>query len=574
MIAADDNIIPVLAYSTESSFDYSKIAPAARDWVDGYKNEIAASITTKYPAQAGTAEQWAALMSTPSAKRAAKTTIVGALMSSKWDQAPYYNANCPAGTPTGCVATSIAQVMRYWTWPTIGSGYHTYKPASYSSRNADFGDTAYNWTSMPLTSSTTHVAKLMADVGVAVDMNYGTTSSGAYTLINESPIINCSEYALKTYFHYKRSIHGVLRYSDYTGVSTTPAGTWGLMLKTDIDASRPILYSGHGPAGGHAWVCDGYDASNKFHFNWGWSGSGPDGYYTVDNLNPPSLGIGGGGGAFNVQQAVIMGIEPDSFSAVKDNLKLLAHVDHKVDMPATYPVPAFSVNTKVINTNATAYNGDFTLQVYDTVLKYFMTFNTVTGKSIAPGDNLALTFTSTSTLYQLVPGYYKLRVLYRPTGGSTWSLVGDNGTFINENALAVNNSQAIRLSTAITLSTGTSVKIGAPLTVNARIYNASSASTFNGDVKAIFTNVATGTQTQIGATASDFIATYSSGITYAFTTPSVSVPAGIYAVAIQHKAVTASAFTYSGSDYYQNPVLVTVGYGGGYQYSVTFCGKH
>lgn len=568
MIAADDNIIPVLAYSTESSFDYSKISPAAKDWVDGYKNEIAASITTKYPAREGTAEQWEALKNAPVMNKAAKKTAVAKLVNSTWDQAPGYNNNCPvpgggtSATPSGCVATATAQVMRYWSWPTIGAGYHFYTPPyPYPKRTADFGNTEYNWAAMPLGYSNANIAKLMSDIGVAVNMNYKPGESGAYTLITESPVTNCSEYALKTYFHYKRSIHGVHRYSDGSGVSTISANAWAIILKTDIDSARPILYSGHGSAGGHAWVCDGYDASNKFHFNWGWSGSGPDGFYSVDNLNPPSLGIGGGGGAFNTQQAVIMGIQPDSFDAVTDNIKLAAHLDHTVDMPATYPVPAFSVVTAVTNSNATAYSGDFCLQVFDADLKYQFTMQTLTGKSVAAGATLPLTFSSSTMMYQLVPGYYKLRVLYRPTGSSTWSYVGDNGTFINENAINVSNTQDMELATTIGLTpSSTSLKIGAPLSVVASIANEGTTS-FNGSYRAVLTSVVTGTQTPIGAAVSEAIPYLGTGGPYTFALTSVSVTPGTYVLAIQHKASSASAYSYTGDLYHPNPIIVTFGYG-------------
>jgi len=563
MISADDNIIPVLAYSTESSFDYEKMAPAAKDWVDGYKNEIAASITTKYPAQEGTAEQWSALMSATPKRSAAKTTVVAPLVKSTWDQAPGYNNYCPSGTPTGCVATSIAQVMRYWSWPTVGSGYHTYKPASYATRSADFGNKAYNWSGMPLTSNNIYVAQLMSDVGISVNMNYGTSSSGAYTTLVESPIINCSEYALRTYFHYKSTIHSALRYdiNGGTGLSNIPAATWNTTLKVDLDAARPILYSGHGSSGGHAWVCDGYDATNKFHFNWGWSGSGPDGYYTVDNLNPPVLGVGGGGGNFNTAQSVIMGIQPDSFSAVTDNIKLLAHVDHQVDIPATYPVSAFSVTTKVLNSNGTAYSGDFRLDVFDANLKFLTTMQTLTGKAIASGDSLSLTFASTSAMYQLVPGLYKLRVLYRPTSASAWSLVGDNGTFINENIIAVNNNQDMELATDMSLTpAGTGFKIGAPFSVAASIKNEQTGN-FNGNYRAVLTNVVTGTQTVVGAPVSDIIYYASTGGPYNFSLSSVSVTPGTYVLATQHKLLAASTYTYTGDSYHPNPVIVTFGYG-------------
>jgi len=139
----------------------------------------------------------------------------------------------------------------------------------------------YNWNSMPLsvTGPNTAVATLMYQCGVSVDMNYGVSSTGgssAYVISSQSPVQNCAEYALKTYF--------VIRVFKALPVLPISNKTdWINLLKTELDAGRPVLYAGFGSGGGHCFDCDGYDANDYFHFNWGWSGQF-DGYFDVDAL--------------------------------------------------------------------------------------------------------------------------------------------------------------------------------------------------------------------------------------------------------------------------------------------------
>ena len=63
---------------------------------------------------------------------------------------------------------------------------------------------------------------------------------------------------------------------------------WERVLVAEIDADRPVLYSGQDVSAGHAFVCDGYEqrgSSTCFHINWGWGGLA-NGYFASDALNP------------------------------------------------------------------------------------------------------------------------------------------------------------------------------------------------------------------------------------------------------------------------------------------------
>jgi hypothetical protein len=146
------------------------------------------------------------------------------------------------------------------------------------------------------------IATLMYHCGVAVNMGYGATGSGAQMTGNGYP---SAELAYKNYFRYNSS--KVKSYSQ-SSFSTTQ---WINMIEAELNLRRPIQYDGFDPSNeGHAWVCDGYNTSDYLHMNWGWGGT-DNGYFQVGTLNPSSLGTGGGtGGGFNAGNDIIIGIEP------------------------------------------------------------------------------------------------------------------------------------------------------------------------------------------------------------------------------------------------------------------------
>ncbi len=289
IIAGDDAVEPVLGYGTDQPFVAEHMPAQVSAILEGYTEQINFVLASKMAATPTIERKWANLVENKAEGAAAKTTAVSPLLTTIWNQSPYYNANCPydaagGGTSvTGCVATAMAQVMKFWNWPTTGTGIHSYSSSCCGSLSANFGSTTYNWAAMPnnVTSANPSVAKLMSHCGISVDMMYSASSSGAYVISALSPITHCTEYALKTYFNYKPTLHGEER-ADYS------ESTWIGMLKAELDAGRPIIMAGAGSGGGHCFVADGYDASNLFHMNWGWAGSS-NGYFNINALNPGSV---------------------------------------------------------------------------------------------------------------------------------------------------------------------------------------------------------------------------------------------------------------------------------------------
>ncbi len=214
---------------------------------------------------------------------------VSPLISSTWGQEGNYNDLCPANTPVGCVATAMAQIMRYWSFPAVGQGSHSYNHPVYGTQSADFGSTTYNWAGMPnqVNNPNISVATICYHAGVSVNMDYSPTGSGAYSWVVDD--------ALRNYFKYS----GSTTYYEKQDFSDT---NWKAMLRGEFDNGRPVYYSGYGNDGGHAFILDGYQGTEYFHVNWGWNGY-YNGYYYLNDLNA-------GGSNFSNGQAAVMGITP------------------------------------------------------------------------------------------------------------------------------------------------------------------------------------------------------------------------------------------------------------------------
>jgi len=274
IVAADDNINPILGYSVTSQFDKNNIPTQLQGWLQQYSKNIYNVITLKQNSFSH-ANEWEQILS---GKFKSAKSLVTPLCTTRWDQTCWYNELCPLDTlgtcgraVTGCVATAIAQVMKFWNYPIQGQGSHLYTSQWHGVQSADFGATTYDWASMPdtLTSSNLAVATLMYHVGVSVNMDYYDNSSGS----NLNYAIN----SLPNYFKYSNNIEFVNRnnYSD---------STWIELMKYELNAGRPVLYQGwlDSVPAGHAWVCDGYDSNNFLHFNWGQMGN--EGYYEIGNF--------------------------------------------------------------------------------------------------------------------------------------------------------------------------------------------------------------------------------------------------------------------------------------------------
>lgn len=329
MVAADDDVKPVLAYSTVGTIDVERIPIALQRWLEGYQEQIDAVRSYRAmqhvdaPSYQSDKRDWY-MLERGLAPKDGEGDTVAPLLSTRWDQYFPYNAMCPSGTVSGCAATAQTQFMKFWNFPAFGTGSHSYvSPRVGTVESADFGHTLYDWSNMRDSTSqyvtneeVEAVATLMYHCGVSLEMDYGTAASGGSSAIGLAGTdgIHSIDNSLKDYFHYSRDMQVHFKVYGYNNAS------WRALLIDELNQGHPILYAGAAEQGGHGFICDGYDSRQYLHFNFGWSGIG-DGFYTVDSISP---GVGGAGGngtyTFNLQNAALIGAVPDYAMRVSDTL--------------------------------------------------------------------------------------------------------------------------------------------------------------------------------------------------------------------------------------------------------------
>ena len=311
IISAEKREHPILAYNNTGEFTTTNAPYGLKSWIETQKENIDYIRQGKFSTMQQTEAEWNMVgekLNVPEIQRSeppepscedyTTTVTVGPLLTTEWGQGCGYNALCPANTsglncghfPTGCVATAVAQVMRYWQIP---SG-------------------TYNWSSMPNTFANNEVARLMRDVGNSVSMNYSDIGSGAKHEDIPPAMINTFSFA---------SAQNI----DYTSGSYSA-------IESELNSNRPVILSGYNVKNtswlglvveyqeGHEWVCDGYSSVSYrwcnsdgsqggidnlyFHMNWGWDGTA-NGFYGFDNWAPS-------GTAFNFQyfRRAIINIHP------------------------------------------------------------------------------------------------------------------------------------------------------------------------------------------------------------------------------------------------------------------------
>ncbi|MBQ4398031.1 MAG: C10 family peptidase [Bacteroidales bacterium] len=281
IVAGDDCAKPILAYSTTGHFDPSDVSEGFAFTLNGFQEEIQYMREHNIAATPDIIAEWKQVSETGSLNRGGQTrAVVDMLCQTLWNQNFPWNSQCPEDPEgngghvyAGCVATAMGQVMKFWEWPAQGTGSHTYNPQGYAQQTANFGETEYHFELMPnvLDSTSTeddyyYIAQFLHHCGIAVDMQYSGNGSGAYSEMVPD--------ALRNYFRYTCDDH-ITNYGNWWPGWGYTNEEWAQMLKDGgLDELLPLYYSGQDDsgAGGHAYVCDGYDENDYFHYNWGWSG--------------------------------------------------------------------------------------------------------------------------------------------------------------------------------------------------------------------------------------------------------------------------------------------------------------
>jgi hypothetical protein len=230
----------------------------------------------------------------PECEETTTNVTVGPLLPVTWGQGCSYNEQCPlAGCTTvcpfstnvwtGCVATAMSQVIRYWQ-PANGYGY--------------------DYASMPLTFGNTEVQRLMHDAGTTVGMGYGCSSSGA-----DGGNVPGS---LKNNFGFNSANRISYDLGTYNRVQNNLYYHWPVLLEGCSSRTNIFLGIIYSYSDCHEWVCDGYSATDftwcnadgtfgggasylYFHMNWGWhetwGGNDFNGWFGFNNWNIPDRNL-------------------------------------------------------------------------------------------------------------------------------------------------------------------------------------------------------------------------------------------------------------------------------------------
>lgn len=335
IVSGDEKLPAILAYSDSCAFDVNNIPPAVKYWLQTYVVQLKND-------QALSDRQFKRLN-----VECKEEGVSPLLQKIQWGQASPYNDLCPTirkeKTLTGCVATAMAQIMRYYSYPAVAKGYADY----YTTTNNlhithDFSADIFDWNNMVESYSSSYSEKqanaisvLMASCGASVKMDYGTSEqggSGAY----QSDLLN----GYITNYGYDNDAALVIR-----NYCSTEA--WHRLLVEELNNGRPVNYAGANMRdGGHSFVIDGYRIGNNiypdYHVNWGWEGS-CDGYYQIANLHPQEWDSNATIAAFSESQQMTIGVKPEDGISNSTQLLLSSKVSSSLSTVKAGSSLTFSV---------------------------------------------------------------------------------------------------------------------------------------------------------------------------------------------------------------------------------------
>ena len=455
IVSGDDRTNPILGFSDEGAFDPNNVPANMQSWLKGYEEQIKA-LDTMSDSEAKT------LLAAPKLRATVDTrNSIAPLVTTKWDQAtPYWN-ECPqfmnSDDPadgyelayTGCVATSMSQIMNFHKYPeqttqVIPSYQFTYSDGNYNYNTVTMDElpiTTFDWAHMRDTYTgaedevyTSAVAHLMYYAGCAVKSQYGVSSTGAYT--DDIP----KGLAL---FGYGSS----LAYrNDYT------LDVWNEMVYQELAAGRPMIYNGTaGSGGGHSFICDGYEYGDYYHINWGWSGNG-NGYFQLAILNPSTSGVGGSSSSegYNMKQNIVYNIIPGGTAPVDDpsepELTCTAVSGPSGWTRSGLSSPFYIYKSKIVKVSFSDHSGsgkkfksglalynpaDSTFSVLDKAQDngYYTVTTSALGETRPWGSGITYSPYDTSNLIKFgagLTGTYRLIGVYQVEGSNVWKAMKES----------------------------------------------------------------------------------------------------------------------------------------------------
>ena len=455
MVSADDVYRPIVGYSDEGAFDAQNINPELNYMLNELISFRSGKLTGE-PAPA-VASEWKQVTERGTLMSFNGGRANNYLVQTRWNQDYPYNYYCPVGNGgpgghvyAGCVASAMSQMMKYWNYPLKGVGSHSYSYYVPGTGNgpwsANFGDTTYDWDNMPNTINNNSpqvqidaIATLMYHCAVAVDMQWSVDGSGAFS--QDVP------QRISQYFSYTNQ--AVFRSRDnYTYEN------WANMLKESFDMGWPLYYSGQGPDGGHAFVCDGYNDANLYHFNFGWGGSG-DGWFDFDAIEFNSSD----GAIFNFVPANVYNGTPKA----PTNLSVTPAANNELKATITWTNPS-----QALNNNALGNIDQIVVCRGGEII--FTEDNVAPGATMTYVDNAVPRFDSfVYTVYAIFEGNhgkhaYSNKVSFGPTCGWVINITKASFTGFRGAAIHVYNASGTECATVTTTSSSVqSIPVDMPL---------------------------------------------------------------------------------------------------------------
>ena len=451
VVSNDDRTTPILGYGDSGSIDPDNLPANLRAWLQSYADQIA----------------WVKANGTNVAHRANRTNradkaAVAPLITTQWNQGAPYNNLCPTidgtKTVTGCVATTMAQIMYYHyarngfaaTANTTIPGYTTTtldkNEKSITLDVAGLGTTTFEWGDMTTTytvastgAAADAVAKLMLYCGTALHMKYGLSANGGSSAYSEA-----IPFALKTYFGYDGGMQNCYR-KNYS------YSAWVDLIYAELAASRPVALGGQSTGGGHSFICDGYDnndhngaSGDYFHINWGWGGSS-DGYFLLSVLDPYDQGIGGSStlDGFSYSQGAVIGIQKpvadnadyclslEGFHLGGDDASALSKTFTRVN--ATDDFTGISLYYIAYDYYYGTKSFDTTVQLLDGEGKLVKTFGGADNQTKTWNETISATLSGLTIPAKIddttLTGTYYIKVMSRPHGESNWQECYDGNAY-------------------------------------------------------------------------------------------------------------------------------------------------
>ena len=304
IVSGDDRAQSILAYG-DKPLDMKRMPDNMKFWLNNYKHQL--EYLQSHPGL---------VVSQPSYKSSLQASTVAPLLTAEWDQdAPYYN-QCPTYNGsrclTGCPATSLSMVFYFWKYPTDPTPpVEGYVNDSYGFTIPDLPSITFDWDNMLdkyttgnyNTTQADAVAWLMRYVGQEEHMDYTPSGSGAMgdDILRAVKFFGYDEDAqllFKTRTN-DDAVDTAVYYND---------DEWAALLQNELYEGRPVVYCAYDYDSwwgwsGHAFNVDGYTpGTNTYHVNWGWSGEG-NGDFALNAFT-------GGGSTYNIEQQMVMGIQP------------------------------------------------------------------------------------------------------------------------------------------------------------------------------------------------------------------------------------------------------------------------